>query len=135
MVKLIIGLKGSGKTKTLIDLANAAIPNSEAPVVVITKGPALMHQIKWAARLINVDDYDIDSSRSLYGMLAGISATNHDIHEIFIDGIIRIACHEPEIYERLILSIAKLAEKNNMNVYITLSKTVEELPDSLHAFV
>ena len=135
MVKLIIGLKGSGKTKTLINLANEAIKTSESQVVVITKGSALMHEIKYAARLIDVDDYEIDSARSLYGLLAGITAANHDTREIFIDGMMRISKVDPENYEKFITLLVELAKKNDLNVYLTLSKSPDELSETLKALV
>ena len=90
MIKLIVGTKGSGKTKTLIDMAKAAAETSKGNVVCVEKGDKLAREVPTSVRLINSDEYQVKGFANLYGFLAGILAGNYDITELFIDGILKI---------------------------------------------
>jgi len=85
MLKLIIGVKGTGKTKTLINLVNTAVENSKGDVVCIEKGVKLRYDIKYKARLIDTEEFFVTDAQSLYGFVAGIFASNHDVTDLFID--------------------------------------------------
>ena len=85
MLKLIIGVKGTGKTKTLISMVNEASEKSEGTVVCIEKGVGLRFDVKYTVRLINTNDYLVFDAEALYGFVAGILASNHDVTDLFID--------------------------------------------------
>ena len=87
---MIVGVKGTGKTKTLISMVNAATELSAGSVVCIEKGTNLRFNVKYQARLINVDEYNLTDAQSLYGFIAGVYASNQDITHIFVDGTYRI---------------------------------------------
>ena len=89
MIKLIIGKKGSGKTKLLIDKVNTAVQNTNGYVVCIEKGMKLTFEIDHAVRLIDADEYAIKGYDAFYGFVSGVLAGNYDIKEIFIDGILK----------------------------------------------
>ena len=84
MIKLIAGLKGSGKTKTLIEKVNAATEASKGSVICLEKGDKLRYDIKYQARLIDVEEYNIDNAHGLRCFVAGLHASNSDITHIFI---------------------------------------------------
>ena len=90
MIKLIIGNKGSGKTKKLIDLVNTAAKNSPGSVVCVEKGDALRFSVAREVRLIDVESYGISGYDEYYAMLCGIAASNHDITHIFGDATKKI---------------------------------------------
>ncbi len=90
MIKLIIGNKGSGKTKKLIDLVNTAAKNSPGSVVCVEKGDALRFSVSREVRLIDVESYGISGYDEYYAMLCGIAASNHDITHIFGDATKKI---------------------------------------------
>ena len=90
MIKLIIGNKGSGKTKKLIDLVNAAAKNSPGNVVCVEKGDVLTYSVAREVRLIDVEAYGISGYDEYYAMLCGIAASNHDITHIFGDATKKI---------------------------------------------
>jgi hypothetical protein len=90
MVKIIMGLKGCGKTKQLIDLVNAAIQKENGNVVVIEKGQKLIYDIPHAARLIEASDYGFSSFDFLKGFISGLHAENYDITHVFIDSLLKI---------------------------------------------
>ena len=101
MLSLIVGVKGTGKTKHLIDLTNKALAESKGNVVCLEKGNKLRYDIKHQARLIDTSEYFIEDGQSLYGFIAGILASDHDITHIFIDSALKI-CGTP--MEIIILS-------------------------------
>ncbi len=90
MIKLIIGNKGSGKTKKLIDLVNTAAKNSPGNVVCVEKGDVLTYSVAREVRLIDVENYGISGYDEYYAMLCGIAASNHDITHIFGDATKKI---------------------------------------------
>ena len=90
MIKLIIGNKGSGKTKKLIDLVNTAAKNSPGNVVCVEKGDTLTFSVAREVRLIDVENYGISGYDEYYAMLCGIAASNHDITHIFGDATKKI---------------------------------------------
>ena len=126
MVKLIVGLKGSGKTKTLIDLVNKATAESKGSVICIEKGNKLNYDITHKARLIDTDSFMVADGQALYGFVAGISAGNHDITDIFIDSALKICGDDMAAFEVFVAEIAKLAETVGFNCIMTVSAKIED---------
>ncbi len=90
MIKLIVGTKGTGKTKTLIEMARKAAEESKGNVVCVEKGDKLAHELPNSVRLVNSEEYDIRGFANLYGFLAGFLAGNYDITHLFVDGTFKI---------------------------------------------
>ena len=126
MVKLIVGLKGSGKTKTLIDLVNARAAESNGSVICIEKGNKLNIDITHKARLIDTDSFMVVDAQALYGFVAGISASNHDITDIFIDSALKICGDDMAAFEIFVKEIDKLAESAGFSVVMTASARIED---------
>jgi len=143
MVKLIVGVKGTGKTKMLIDMVNNTVEKSAGNVVFIEKGDKLKFDVKYQARLINTSDYDIDNNMdALYGFVCGIYAANYDITHIFIDSALKICGGRAETFvqyadafTKFIESIAALSDKNNFECIITSSIDPIQLPEELKKFL
>lgn len=135
MVKLIIGLKGTGKTKTLIGMVNSAIDASDGAVVCLEKGDKLRYDIKYQARLIDVTEYGVDDGQALYGFIAGIYASNSDITHIFIDSAIKMCGRDIDAFSTFVRETATLAEKWNIDVVITSSVTEDMLPDDIKKYI
>jgi len=87
MVKLIMGLKGSGKTKALVDLVKKAVSEEHGDVVCIERDKNLTYDIPYTARLIYASEYGINSTSLLRGFISGLHAGNYDITHVFIDSI------------------------------------------------
>ncbi len=132
-MKLIIGVKGTGKTKTLISMVNETTEKSQGSVICVEYGTALNYDIKYKTRLIDITTYNINSTVALYGFVAGMLASNHDITDIFVDSLLKI-CADKENLEKLILDIDALASKANVNCTFTVSMPEEEIPESLKKF-
>ncbi len=128
MIKIIIGRKGSGKTKKLVDLVNEATSKSLGNVVCIEKGDTLTYSVTHKARLIDADAYGISGYGEYYGMLSGIKAGNHDITHIFGDATLRIGTRD---YDELVAFLARLSKIEDVDFLFTVSADKEELPKKL----
>jgi ABC-type phosphate/phosphonate transport system ATPase subunit len=135
MLKLIIGVKGTGKTKTLISMVNDAVEKSEGTVVCIEKGVGLRFDVKYTARLINTNDYLIFDAEALYGFVAGILASNHDVTDLFIDSALKISNNDMAAFETFLKEVDELSNKLNINVVATSSIPVEEASDIVKKYI
>lgn len=135
MITLLTGKKGSGKTKRLIALANKALETSKGNVVVVEKGTKLTYDISHKARLIDAEAHHIESVASLYGLVAGVCATNYDVTDILIDGTLKIVNAGPEAIEVLVKEFQKLVESAQVNLVLSVSASDDEIPDSLKEFI
>ena len=133
MIKLIVGAKGSGKTKTMIDMINNATKTTSGNIVVIEKSMKLTTEINHAARLLDADEYDINGADMLYGFVAGVLAGNYDITELFLDGILRITDHDMAAAAKVLNAIDKIT--SNIEVVVTVSANAADLPEDLKKFV
>lgn len=135
MLKLIIGVKGTGKTKTLINMVNTAVESSTGDVVCIEKGVKLRYDVKYQARLINTEEFFIDDAQSLYGFLAGIFASNHDVTDLFIDSAYKICKNNVADFDVFVEKVNKLAEKVGVNVVMTSSIPTGEATDTVKKYL
>ena len=135
MLKLIIGVKGTGKTKNLINLVNTAVENSQGDVVCIEKGTKLRYDVKYKARLIDVNEYFVSDAQSLYGFIAGILASNHDVTDLFVDSALKICNNNAGEFDAFVDLVAKLAEKLGVNIVMTSSIPVEDASDAVKKYV
>jgi len=132
MIKLFIGGKGSGKTKTLIEMVNNATASSNGNVVCIEKGDKLKLDITYKARLIDTDYYAVYDAEALYGFIAGILASNSDITDIFVDSALKIANNDVPAFEKMLKKLEDITKE--VNLVMTASIAVEECPDAIKAY-
>jgi len=128
MVKLLVGHKGSGKTKQMIDLANEAVEKSSGNVIFINKNSRLMYDLKYRIRVVCMEDFEhITNSDEYIGFLYGIISSDHDIEVIYIDSILKHADFSlgdlPEFIERL----KDISKNYGMNFVVSLSAEQEEM--------
>jgi len=134
MIKLIVGNKGSGKTKTLINMANDAVKNSTGNVVVVEKGLKLTYDIDHAARLVDTEEYQVSGFSCLYGFLAGLMAGNYDITNIFVDATLKIGGQDKNALAGMVDRLAGLAQEHKVELVFTVSCDLSELPDVLKGY-
>ena len=135
MVKLIIGVKGTGKTKTLIEMVNKAQGETNGCVVCIEKGEKLRYDVKYQVRLINTDEYFIEDAQSLFGFVAGIFASNHDVTDLFIDSALKICQNDSAAFDKFLDEMNSLVEKLNINVVMTSSLPVENATETVKKYI
>ena len=128
-MRIIYGSKGMGKTKIMIDEANACLESAKGHVVYITNTKRYSYDLKYQIRFIDVTDFDVQSEAGLRGFLKGIVAANADNEYIFLDGIARIIDKPLAELSNIFGAIEMLEEKFNVNFILTCSATLEELPD------
>lgn len=135
MVTLKVGLKGTGKTKMLVDEVHSAAAKSKGVVVCIEYGGKLTYHIRIAARLIDAKDYYIKDANTLYGFVCGTLACNYDITELFIDSALKICGDDVPAFEEFMYKLDDIAGKMNVDCFITSSIAEEELPEGLKRFL
>lgn len=134
MIKLIVGPKGAGKTKTMIDMIDNATKTTSGNIVVIEKSMKLTTSINHQARLLDVDEYGIQGGDMLYGFVAGVLAGNYDITELFIDGILRIVDHNMDVAATVLDKIDAIT-RDSVEVVITVSATEDALPEGIKKYM
>lgn len=128
MVKIIMGLKGSGKTKKLVELVKKAINEENGNVVCIEKDKNLTYDIPYQARLIHASDYGICTNEGFKGFVCGLHAGNYDITHVFIDNFFKMLDDSSnEAVEKILDEMEAFSEKNG--VKFTVSATVD--PDAV----
>lgn len=135
MLKLMIGVKGTGKTKHLIELVNKASAESNGSVVCIEKGNKLTTDIKYTSRLISSEAYFIDDAQSLYGFIAGISASDHDLTDLFIDSALKICNNDLPAFDKFLDELNMLSEKIGFECFVTASLPDEEATDTIKKYL
>ena len=128
MISLIIGKKGSGKTKTMVDLVNETTSASKGNVVCIEKEPNLTFNVTNKARLLDTDYYGVSGVDKLYGFICGICAGNYDVTDIFIDATFRIVGRNYDQVAELLAKLEGVSKQNDVKFYLTLSEDKENLP-------
>ncbi|MBP8855414.1 MAG: hypothetical protein KBG54_02790 [Oscillospiraceae bacterium] len=134
MIKLIVGGKGSGKTKAMIDMINSAAKTTPGNIVCIEKSMKLTYDIDHAARLIDVDEYKINGYAMLYGFVAGILAGNYDIVEVYIDGVLKIGNQDIDGLAKLLQDLDVLAGEN-IKLVLTVSQDQQLLPEGVKQYL
>lgn len=129
MIQIIIGDKGSGKTKTLIDLINETAKTSPGNIVCIEKSMKMTYNINHAVRVIDVDDFCINGYEMFYGFVCGVLASDYDIVEVYIDGILKIGGKNIEGLGELLKKIDEMTRE--IKVVITVSESGDKLPESV----
>lgn len=135
MLKLIVGVKGTGKTKHLIEMVNTALEYSKGSVVCIEKGTKLTYDIKHTARLIDTDQYGICDAQSLFGFIAGIIASNHDVTDLFIDSALKICEYDIASFDKLADEVDALAVKYNFTCTMTVSIHIDKVTETINKYL
>jgi energy-coupling factor transporter ATP-binding protein EcfA2 len=133
MVNLIVGSRGSGKTKQMVEMINAAVKTSKGNIVCIEKGMKLTYDLDHHCRLTDMDEYGIAGYDRLYGFIAGILAGNYDIVELYVDGILKVLDRDLDALGRLLEALDKLGG-GTVKFTVTVSAAPEMLPASVKKF-
>lgn len=135
MIKVIMGLKGSGKTKKLIDSINETVKQANGDVVCIEYGKKLTYDVNYRVRLVDSEEYGICSGDMLKGFLSGLHAGNFDITNVYIDNLYKTIGADRANGEAFVEWCAKFAEANNMNITITISDDVAQASENIKKYL
>jgi hypothetical protein len=135
MVNLLVGHKGTGKTKTMIDLANSHAERSDGNVIFVNKNQRLMYDLIHEIRVVCMDDYDeITNSDEYVGFLYGIISSDHDIDAIFIDSILKHADVGKDDIPEFLARLKVISEQHSIDFTVSLSADLEELGNEVQDF-
>lgn len=135
MLNIIIGEKGTGKTKKLIDSIHAAEASTNGSVVFINKGDRHMFDISHKVRLVNTEEFNVVTYNSLYGMVCGMISQNYDIKHIFIDSITKIAGNDDALLVQFLDEVNAVTDKLGIEVVIFISMSEADAPEGVKKYV
>ena len=135
MIQVIMGLKGSGKTKKLINSINEAVASAHGDVVCIEYGKKLTYDVNYRVRLVDSKEYGIANLDMLKGFLSGLHAGNFDITNVYIDNLYKTIGTDRAAGEAFIAWCAKFAEANQMNITVTVSDDPEQASEDVKKYL
>lgn len=134
MVKFILGAKGTGKTKWLIDNANKDMKEGNGNIIFIDVDDNHIFSLNYNVRLINAMEFNIIDIDSFYGFLCGIISMDYDIEKIYVDGIYKIMSLKTSDLERILEILLKINEKYQTEFYINVDYVLADIPENLKEF-
>ena len=135
MIHVIMGLKGSGKTKKLIEAINEAVASAHGDVVCIEYGKTLTYDVTYTVRLVDSKEDGISSPEMLKGFLSGLHAGNFDITNVFIDNLYKTIGQDQAANEAFVEWVAKFAQENNMEITMTISADPAAASDAMKKYL
>lgn len=133
LIGVIFGEKGTGKTKQLLDMANAAVLEAKGNVIFIDSDNSYMYDLSTKARFINATEYGVTTPKMLYGFLCGLAAGDFDLETIFIDGLLSIVHHSLDTLEGLFDELRAFSDKHGVNVILSMDGSADTVPAFLRA--
>ncbi len=129
MVQIIAGKKGKGKTKHLLDMANAAIKGANGTVVYLDKSAQHMYELNNKIRLINVNEFPLVNSDSFIGFISGIISQDHDLETMYLDSFLKLSSLEGEDISDTYMALKNIGEKYHVTFVLSISMDAAELPE------
>lgn len=134
MISLILGRKGSGKTKFLINAVNEAVEKTNGNVICVEKETGLTYDVNYRARLVVADRYGIKGYDAFFGFISGICAGDNDITDILIDATLKIGGDDFNALACFLKKLAGLADLSNTKITLTISADPAELPAEIFEY-
>lgn len=135
MVELLIGKKGTGKTKVLIENVNSAASVANGNVVFVSNDSSRnMYDIKSKVRMYDTSEFEIASWEEFLGFICGIISGNFDITNIFVDGTLKIVKHSMDGFEQFLARVEEISKKFNISIVMSVSIDVDEAPDYIKKY-
>ena len=131
MVQFIVGQRGKGKTKQLIDKANTVVKEAKGNVDFLDRSAQHMYELNNKVRLINVNEFQLDSEDAFVGFVSGIISQDHDLEYLFLDSFLKLASLEGKPITDCIRKLDGLSEKYKVNIISSLSMSPDEVPADL----
>ena len=131
MVELIVGKKGKGKTKVLLDKVNGAIKEANGSIVYLDKSTKHMYELNNKVRLIDVSGYPIKNADEFVGFVCGIISQDHDLEQIYLDSFLKVSKLEDADVTDTLDQLDKIGEKYGISIVVSISLDKEEIPEAL----
>ena len=134
MIQIIFGKKGSGKTKRILDMANASVKEAKGNVLFVDDDKSYTLSLKPQIRFIDASEYDVKGKESFYGFLAGVLAGNYDISVIYVDAFLKLVKAEEAELVDFIAKLEKLVANANCDIVISYSDDAANVPESIRKY-
>ena len=131
MVQLIVGKKGKGKTKQLLDKVNGAIKAAEGNIVYLDKSSKHMYELNNKVRLIDVSRYMIENESEFLGFVCGIISQDHDLEQMYFDSFLKIAALEDKDISAVVEKLERMSDFFQVDFILSVSRDESELPESV----
>ena len=131
MVELIVGKKGKGKTKVLLDRVNGAVKEANGSIVYLDKSTKHMYELNNKVRLIDVSSYPLKNADEFVGFICGIISQDHDLEQIYLDSFLKVSKLEDADVTDTLDQLDKIGEKYGISIVVSISLDKEELPEAL----
>ena len=131
MVQLIVGDKGKGKTKYLLDKVNGEVKEAEGSIVYLDKSSKHMHELDNKVRLINVSEYPVKNADQFLGFICGVCSQDYDLQTLYVDSFLKVAGLEDEDITETVLAMEAIGKQFNVNFVISASVAEEKLSDAM----
>lgn len=135
MVQLIVGVKGEGKTKKLLDHVHESMKSVDGNIVYLDKSSQNMHELDNKVRLINVSEYPIQNTDQFIGFICGICSQDYDLEEMYLDGFLKIAKVEGQDLAPVLTQLNSISEQFKVKMVLSVSVSKEDLPEFAKAQV
>ena len=132
MVELIVGKKGKGKTKVLLDKVNGAVKEANGSIVYLDKSTKHMYELNNKVRLIDVSGFPIKNADEFVGFICGILSQDHDLEQIYLDSFLKVAKLEGKDVTSTLEQLESIGPQFNVTFIISMSLDKEELPEIFH---
>lgn len=131
MVELIVGKKGKGKTKVLLDRVNGAMKEANGSIVYLDKSTKHMYELNNKVRLIDVSSYPLKNADEFVGFICGIISQDHDLEQIYLDSFLKVSKLEDADVTDTLDQLDKIGEKYGISIVVSISLDKEEIPEAL----
>ena len=131
MVELIVGKKGKGKTKVLLDRVNGAVKEANGSIVYLDKRTKHMYELNNKVRLIDVSSYPLKNADEFVGFICGIISQDHDLEQIYLDSFLKVSKLEDADVTDTLDQLDKIGEKYGISIVVSISLDKEEIPEAL----
>ena len=128
MVELIVGKKGKGKTKVLLDRVNGAVKEANGSIVYLDKCTKHMYELNNKVRLIDVSSYPLKNADEFVGFFCGIISQDHDLEQIYLDSFLKVSKLEDADVTDTLDQLDKIGEKYGISIVVSISLDKEEIP-------
>ena len=131
MVELIVGKKGKGKTKVLLDRVNGAVKEANGSIVYLDKSTKHMYELNNKVRLIDVSSYPLKNADEFVGFICGIISQDHNLEQIYLDSFLKVSKLEDADVTDTLDQLDKIGEKYGISIVVSISLDKEEIPEAL----
>ena len=131
MVELIVGKKGKGKTKVLLDRVNGAVKEANGSIVYLDKSTKHMYELNNKVRLIDVSSYPLKNADEFVGFICGIISQDHDLEQIYLDSFLKVSKLEDADVTDTLDQLDKIGKKYGISIVVSISLDKEEIPEAL----